>query len=80
MIINAGIKKIIYMEGYPDELSQELLKEATVEVFKIWNVPIAAMKKIEFSIRVQTGMVLKSEEDENAQSAKEGYNKRNDWV
>ncbi|GAB4436166.1 MAG: cytidine/deoxycytidylate deaminase family protein [bacterium] len=35
MIINAGIRKIIYIEGYPDELSQELLKEANVEVVKI---------------------------------------------
>uniref|UniRef100_A0A7C4YIV7 Cytidine deaminase n=1 Tax=candidate division WOR-3 bacterium TaxID=2052148 RepID=A0A7C4YIV7_UNCW3 len=34
MIINAGIKKIIYKEGYPDEYAKEILKEAGVEVVK----------------------------------------------
>lgn len=34
MIINAGIKKIIYKEGYPDEFSKEILREANVEVIK----------------------------------------------
>jgi dCMP deaminase len=28
MIINAGIKKIVYSQGYPDRMSQEMLKEA----------------------------------------------------
>lgn len=32
MLINAGIKKIYYAEGYPDELSQEMLKEAGIEL------------------------------------------------
>ncbi len=32
MIINAGIKKIVVKEGYPDELSKEMLKEANIEV------------------------------------------------
>lgn len=31
MIINSGIKRIVYKEGYPDEFSIELLKEAGVE-------------------------------------------------
>lgn len=35
MIINAGITKIMYLEGYPDELSQELLSEANIEAVKI---------------------------------------------
>jgi len=35
MIINAGITKIIYLEGYPDELSQELLKEANIEAIRL---------------------------------------------
>jgi len=35
MIINAGITKIIYLEGYPDELSQELLKEANIEAVRL---------------------------------------------
>lgn len=32
MIINAGIKKIIFKGAYPDELAMELLKEAGVRV------------------------------------------------
>ena len=34
MIINAGIKKVIYREGYPDDFSMEILKEAGIEVVK----------------------------------------------
>ena len=34
MIINSGIKKVIYKYGYPDEFSLELLKEAGVEIIK----------------------------------------------
>jgi len=30
MIINSGIKRIVYSEGYPDQFSMELLKEAGV--------------------------------------------------
>ncbi|MCK4422143.1 cytidine/deoxycytidylate deaminase family protein [candidate division WOR-3 bacterium] len=32
MLINAGVKKIIYKEGYPDSFSKGILKEAQVEV------------------------------------------------
>jgi dCMP deaminase len=32
MIINAGIKRVVFLQGYPDELSQKLLKEARVEI------------------------------------------------
>lgn len=32
MIINSGIKKIIYADEYPDELSKELLEESDVEI------------------------------------------------
>lgn len=32
MIINSGIKRIVYKEGYPDEFSIELLRDAGVEV------------------------------------------------
>ena len=35
MIINAGIKKVIYKHGYPDEFSLELLHESGVEIVKI---------------------------------------------
>ncbi|MEG1536190.1 MAG: cytidine/deoxycytidylate deaminase family protein [Clostridia bacterium] len=32
MIINAGIKRVVYKFGYPDEFSRELFKEANVSV------------------------------------------------
>ncbi len=35
MIINAGIVRIVYEKGYPDELAMELLKEAGVEITKL---------------------------------------------
>ncbi|MDR0425264.1 MAG: cytidine/deoxycytidylate deaminase family protein [Clostridiales Family XIII bacterium] len=35
MIINAGIKKIIVKEGYPDELAVEILAEAGLRIVKI---------------------------------------------
>lgn len=34
MLINAGIKKIVYRGSYPDELSQKLLKEAGIDIIK----------------------------------------------
>ncbi|MGC8928144.1 MAG: deoxycytidylate deaminase [Myxococcota bacterium] len=35
MIINAGIKMVIYEEGYKDELAYEMLEEANVKIIKI---------------------------------------------
>jgi dCMP deaminase len=35
MIINAGLKKIYYKDGYADSMSEEMLKEAGVEVIKL---------------------------------------------
>lgn len=35
MLINCGVKKIYYVESYPDELSLEMLKEAQVELIKL---------------------------------------------
>ena len=35
MIINAGIKTIFYEEGYPDNLSEELIREAGITLTKI---------------------------------------------
>jgi dCMP deaminase len=32
MIINAGVRQIIFEEGYPDALAEEMIKEAGVEV------------------------------------------------
>ncbi len=34
MIINAGIKKIIYKEGYPDEFALKIMDEAGIEIQK----------------------------------------------
>lgn len=33
MLINAGIRKVVYLEGYPDSLSLEMLAEAGIETF-----------------------------------------------
>lgn len=35
MIINAGIKRVVFSGDYPDELSRQLLNEADVEIVKI---------------------------------------------
>lgn len=35
MLINAGVAKICYRNGYPDELSQQMLAEAGVELVKV---------------------------------------------
>jgi dCMP deaminase len=35
MIINAGIRRIIYQSGYADAISQEMLAEAQVELIQL---------------------------------------------
>ncbi|MCL6471251.1 MAG: cytidine/deoxycytidylate deaminase family protein [Firmicutes bacterium] len=35
MLINAGIKEILYAEGYPDKLAQDLLNEAGIAVIQL---------------------------------------------
>ncbi len=35
MLINAGIKKIYYKSGYADTISEEMMKEAKIEVIKL---------------------------------------------
>ncbi|MBI4978578.1 MAG: cytidine/deoxycytidylate deaminase family protein [Spirochaetes bacterium] len=35
MIINAGIKRIFFVEGYPDEFALSFLKEAGIELTKV---------------------------------------------
>ncbi len=35
MIINAGINRIVFSESYPDPLSEELIKEAGIELINI---------------------------------------------
>ena len=32
MLINAGIREVVYLEGYPDDLSMDMLDEAGIEV------------------------------------------------
>lgn len=34
MIINAGIKRVVYAEGYPDEMSMGMLREAEIIIEK----------------------------------------------
>ena len=34
IIINAGITKVVYSEGYADELAREMIGEASIEVIK----------------------------------------------
>ena len=35
MLINAGIRQIFYLEGYPDPLSEKMLREAGMELHRI---------------------------------------------
>jgi dCMP deaminase len=35
MIINAGIAKVLYLEGYPDRLSEEMIAEARLSIDRI---------------------------------------------
>ena len=34
MIINAGIKRVVYKDGYPDDFSMQLFREANTEINK----------------------------------------------
>ena len=34
MIVNSGISRVVYGEGYPDQFSLEIFKEAGVELMK----------------------------------------------
>ena len=38
MLINAGISKVIYLKGYADQLSMEMLKESGIEAFAFDDV------------------------------------------
>ncbi len=35
MLINAGIRKIYFQEGYPDDLSRQMLDEADIELIQL---------------------------------------------
>jgi dCMP deaminase len=47
IIINAGIQKITVMEGYPDELSQQMLDEAGIEVQYLDSANLISIDKEE---------------------------------
>ncbi|PLX76245.1 MAG: cytidine deaminase [Desulfuromonas sp.] len=40
MIINSGIKEIVYLDGYPDILSKDILNESDIE-FRSYVSPVA---------------------------------------
>lgn len=42
MIINAGIRRVFYLEGYPDNLSLELLEESGIIIEKLDGIPDTA--------------------------------------
>ena len=35
MLINAGVEKIFFLDGYPDTLAAEMLKEANIETMRL---------------------------------------------
>ena len=35
MLINAGVEKVLYLEGYPDSLADEMLAEANIEAVRL---------------------------------------------
>ena len=39
MLINAGIHRIVYLEGYSDTLTREMLDEAGMELLKLTDSP-----------------------------------------
>jgi dCMP deaminase len=34
MLINAGIERIVYEQGYPDQLAEEMIEEAGITVLR----------------------------------------------
>ncbi len=47
MLINSGVKRIIYSEGYSDELSVEMLAESGIEVIRYEFLRLPAEKRLE---------------------------------
>lgn len=47
MIINAGIRRIVVEEGYPDQLALEILEEAGLAVERLENIDTADMDAAE---------------------------------
>lgn len=44
MLINAGIRKVIYLEGYPDTLAEEMIRESGIAVEKFIRDEIAGVE------------------------------------
>jgi len=40
MLINAGIRRIVYEEGYSDDLAREMVEEAGIEISRFVRLPI----------------------------------------
>jgi dCMP deaminase len=39
MLINAGIRRIVYDEGYADELAREMVEESGIETVRFERIP-----------------------------------------
>ena len=39
MILNAGIEKLVYQDGYPDQLAAEMIKESKLNVVQYKKEP-----------------------------------------
>ena len=39
MVINAGIKRVVYLSGYPDRLAEDMIRESGVVVEKFEGEP-----------------------------------------
>jgi len=59
LLINAGIKRIVYMEGYPDDLSKELLEEAGIDVVKYEGARHRITRVDEDGVEIDDGVVLR---------------------
>ncbi len=46
MLVNSGIKEIYISEGYPDDLSKEILEEAGVEIHRLVVAPIREIEDL----------------------------------
>ena len=45
MLINAGIRRIVYEEGYPDPLAGEMITEAGIEVVRMDLEPLSTVEE-----------------------------------
>jgi len=39
MVINAGIKRVVYLSGYPDQLAEDMIRESGVLIEKYQAEP-----------------------------------------